>query len=145
MFRIIRILFPFIVFFFLCLFILNCDDDNPAKSVNPTDYIIYFYDTGYDQYLAYHTASGILDTVSIPYAPNKETTVSADGQVIYVPSGDIVAVIDASTLETITELPYPAGEVAVSPDGQKIALLGGYLYILNTSVLLSMRIRIFTM
>ncbi|MBN1211516.1 MAG: hypothetical protein JXA92_02980 [candidate division Zixibacteria bacterium] len=51
----------------------------------------------------------------------------------YIPSGDIVAVIDANTLETITELPYPADEVAVSPDGQKIALLGGYLYILNTS------------
>jgi len=134
MFGKIRFLFSVISIFILCQFLLNCnDDDNSVKPTDPTDYIIYFYDFGYYQYLAYHTATGIIDTLTIPYQPNNEFSVSADGQLLFIPSDDIVAVIDANTLETVIELPYLASEVAVSYDGQKIALIGGYLYILNTS------------
>ena len=62
-------------------------------------------------------------------------TVSSDGTIPYVVAkNDTIMVVDLDTKTIITKLPYEAkGGVAVSPDGQLVAILGDDLYILNTS------------
>jgi len=62
-------------------------------------------------------------------------TASSDGTILYVVAkNDTIMVFDLDTKTIITELPYEAkGGVAVSPNGQLVAILGDDLYILNTS------------
>lgn len=101
------------------------------------DYVVYFKDdvSGGGMCYGYHPLTSQVDSFSLPAGAWWGMTVSSDGTILYVVAkNDIILVVDLDTETIITELPYEAkGGVAVSPDGQLVAILGDDLYILNTS------------
>ena len=101
------------------------------------DYVVYFKDdvSGGGMCYGYHPLTSQVDSFSLSAGAWWGMAVSSDGTILYVVAkNDIILVVDLDTETIITELPYEAkGGVAVSPDGQLVAILGDDLYILNTS------------
>jgi|GEM_PF-1495621 len=101
------------------------------------DYVVYFKDdvSGGGMCYGYHPLTSQVDSFWLPAGAWWGMAVSSDGTILYVVAkNDIILVVDLDTETIITELPYEAkGGVAVSPDGQLVAILGDDLYILNTS------------
>jgi len=120
----------------LCLYFAACSGDGPVGPTEPKDYVVYFHDGAsyFNVFYGYHTLTGALDSFTLPGELWKLMAVSADGKSLYLPEANSVAVADLDSKEIVANLPYKAhGGVAVSPDGQLIAVLGDDLHILKTS------------
>jgi hypothetical protein len=99
------------------------------------DYRAYFWD-GINQKTLYwyHTGLGEFDSVTIQWEITANPTVSSDGSLIYIPSGDTIKVLNTKSFSTVGEIALSAEEpVIVSPDGQYIAVLGDSTWIVRTS------------
>lgn len=121
-----------IIISLLCFF--ACNDDNPVKSKGPCGYNIYFYDYRYPQKCFYYnTVSQNIDSFYLPVIPVYDITVSAVGKYLFVPTEYEVIVVDWHQNDIVTELPYDSiHDIAVSPDGELVALQGNGLYILRS-------------
>ncbi|HUV31630.1 MAG TPA: hypothetical protein VMY05_11150 [Acidobacteriota bacterium] len=112
----------------------GCGDDRPAAPTTPPkDYIVYMWDRA-SHYLAYHAATGRLDTLPPEALHPSDLDVAADGKRLYIRRSDTVTILDASDYSVLGELPYPGrGPVTVSPDNQHLVISTGDLYLLRTS------------
>lgn len=119
----------------LCLYFAGCDGKKPDEPEVPKDYVMYFYDGGaYNVFYGFHPLTCTLDSFYLPGDHWRHMTVSANGKRVYLPEANTVAVVDLESKTILAHLPYKAtGGVAVSPDGQLLAVLGDDLHILNTS------------
>jgi hypothetical protein len=118
------------------LLVVSCHDKGVEPNGVPIDYRVYFSSetTGSPKLFAFHTTTLAIDSTSIPFGSLGGVTVSANGDRLYINDGIKVHVLDASTLEVITELPYPSlSPVAVSPDDRLVAITGNDLTIFRTS------------
>jgi len=123
------------LFLFALLYPVACDDDNPVKQSEPTGYNVFFHDYRYPQKcFIYNTVRQSIDSLYLPVNPVWDITISADGKYLYVPSEKKVSVVKLNGAGILTELPYDSiYEIAVSPDGEKVALQGNELYLLKTA------------
>jgi len=82
-----------------------------------------------------HLDSAALNYTLTGYEYFRGVTVSADGSLLYMPiqTKSVVVVFDSDSLNVVTELPYKTGSpVAISPDGNLMAIFGKDLWVLNT-------------
>jgi len=124
----------FVSAIFLCLLIFGCDY-GPTKPKPSDDYPVYFADPeGGTQLFAFYPASRRIDSVIVHYDAHEGLTVSADGSLLYLAGRGEIRVVRTDSFSLVTTLPYePDGPVAVSPDGELIAVCGDDLHILRTS------------
>lgn len=120
------------------LFLFGCDE-SPVGPLpideEPTDYRVWYTDDDKDRVLfAYHTATGEIDHAYINVTATGPITVSHDGDLIYVPYGQVVNVYRPPSEQPVGEIPFPANKrVIVSPDGQFVAVPGDSLVIVETT------------
>ncbi len=115
----------------------GCDSTKPTDPTQPEqkDYRVWIRTDNDSTLYAYHTLTGDIDTVAMPWElDGSDITVSHDGRLLYVPSDLTVRVYDIASGQGINELPYFAGiPVVVSPDGRHIAIIGDSVRILQTA------------
>lgn len=119
----------------LSLYFAACSGKKSNEPEEPKDYVVYFQDGGtFNTYYAFHPLTGTLDSFTLPPEHRWDMAVSADGKTLFIPEPTTVAVVDIESETVLDRLPYKAnGGVAVSPDGQLLAVLGEDLHILKTS------------
>jgi len=119
----------------LCLYFAACDGKKPNEPDEPKDYVVYFQDGAtFNTYYAFHPLTGMLDSFTLPPEHRWDMAVSTDGKTLFIPEPTTVAVVDIESETVLDRLPYKAnGGVAVSPDGELVAVLGEDLHILKTS------------
>ncbi len=104
------------------------------------DYVVYFYSMSGDRGMyKYYPLTQELDSADLHYEVTgydhfKSLSVSADGELLYMPFESSVVVFDSDSLYPVAELPYKTRyPVEVSPDGSYIAVFGNGVWILNTT------------
>ena len=120
----------------MLLYALACNSDKPTepKPEEEKDYRVWFTNVGNRYVLySYQPSLGEIDSTEIPWSIGG-LTASADGSQLYISGEQSVTVIDSDSHELVAELPYdPRRSVAVSPDGQYVAIPGDSLWILRTA------------
>jgi DNA-binding beta-propeller fold protein YncE len=103
----------------------GCGDKGPTGPSESKIYYLYGIDNlngrrvlRLDPYL------GVLDTLADSLPKLNRIDMSADGKLLYVPYTDSLLVYSAITGEHVEALTYPCAQVASSPDGKLLALLG---------------------
>ena len=126
-----RLLYPAIAFIAV-LILITCE--KPFEPVPPLNYVFYFNDGGYfDKYYRYYSATQSVDSIIIPYDSRRGMAVSPDGKRLYLANRTNCSVVDADSLQLISQIDIESsGGVAVSPDNKYVALLGDDLRILST-------------
>ena len=126
----------FLLFVVICAVVwyLGCRE-KPFEPVEPTEYIFYFNDGGYfDKYYRYYSASQKVDSITIPFDSRRGLAVSPDGKRLYLANRTNCEVIDAKSLQPISQIDIESsGGVAISPDNKYLAMFGNDLRILRTS------------
>ena len=123
----------------MALFISCCDRENPIKpppDTDTTDYKVYFADADHPYtYFAYHTASGVLDSFTLPYRCDSGFAVSPDGTTMYLHTAHSVVVVDLDSLTLRAEhtLETKGNQMSISPDGAFLGVLHTELTIVRTS------------
>jgi len=123
----------------ITLFISCCDDDNPVKpppDIDTIDYKVYFADASHPYtYFAYHTATKVLDSFTLPYRCDSGFAVSPDGTTMYLHTAHSVVVIDLDSLTLRAEhtLETKGNQMSISPDGAFLSVLHTELTIVRTS------------
>ena len=111
--------------------LLTCSDP-PNKPVSEIEYPFYFVGSSNSIY-RYHPSSRRVDTAVLQYRAYPNMAVSADGKSLYLPYANSTVVVSSDSFSFITELHYPSnGGVAVSPNGEMVAIQGTDLNILST-------------
>jgi len=116
-----------------------CDRENPFKPPPDTeekDYKVYFADADHPYtYFAYHTATGVLDSFTLPYRCDSGFAVSPDGTTMYLHTAHSVVVVDLDSLTLRAEhtLETKGNQMSISPDGAFLGVLHTELTIVRTS------------
>jgi hypothetical protein len=117
------------------LALFGCDKDKPTQPVPPKDYVVYFADVAPQfTYFGYNTSSGQVDSFTLPYSSRRSGLgISPDGKTMYLnPEGYIVEIsLDSHVVIAEHATTANGRETVISPDGQYIAILNKYLYILK--------------
>ena len=119
----------------VCWLVPGCDDDKPTEPEPAKEYVFYFNDASYsDRYYRYHTVTGKVDSLSLPFESYDGFVVSPDGKRLYLSDGDKTVVVSTESFEVVTELTNLGGGVeAVSNDNEYLAVCGEDLYILESA------------
>ena len=119
----------------LSCFLLGFSCGKSVEPVEPTDFQFYIANVyPSSELFTFHPTTNKIDSISIPWFPERGITASADGKLLYIAQGTSVAVVETDSFSLVTELVYwHEYPVVVSPDNQFIALTGDTLFILRTS------------
>jgi hypothetical protein len=109
--------------------------DKGVEPKPPKDYPVYYYEAYHNDgnwYFRYYPSTSQLDSVWLPYSD--APVISADGSRMYVRDRTQggVAIVELDSFKTVGKLAYQA-PVAVSPDGQYVAMYDSGISILNTT------------
>ncbi len=117
------------------LLLTRCaDKSTDPPSDGPKDYVVYGWNRYGSSLVGYHTRTGAIDSIPLPFRDISGLKASPDGRKLYFNRLVGVSALDVASGEIVFDL--PCGEVwdiVHSPDGNMIALLSDSLIILRAS------------
>ncbi len=117
------------------LLLTKCADkstDPPPDG--PKDYVVYGWNPYGGNLVGYHTLTGAVDSIPLPFSDVFGLKASPDGRKLYFKRLAGVSALDVASPEIIFDLPCgDVWDIVHSPDGNMIALLSDSLIILRAS------------
>lgn len=121
----------FVIALGVALLSAGCGDDSGVGPQSVKDYKIYFADYDHPHlYYAYHSATNVVDSFTLPYSSDDGLAISPEGKWMYLYENGTVFVVNTDSISQVEE--HYVGEsgigmsggLVLSPDGTRLAVQG---------------------